>query len=83
MKVAEVVIRGGLALEMRAFRWLRDTWLPASGYLPTDLPAFEAWLGLPMHMVPSISNWHVRFPSASQRRRADGINATFDGTSPF
>ncbi len=47
MKVAEVVIRGGLALEMRAFRWLRDTWLPASGYLPTDLPVFEAWLGLP------------------------------------
>lgn len=47
MKVAEVVIRGGLALEMRAFGWLRDTWLPASGYLPTDLPAFEAWLGIP------------------------------------
>ncbi|WP_245879354.1 AraC family transcriptional regulator [Xanthomonas pisi] len=47
MKVAEVVIRGGLALEMRAFGWLRDTWLPASGYLPTDLPACEAWLGLP------------------------------------
>ncbi|MBO9790348.1 helix-turn-helix domain-containing protein [Xanthomonas phaseoli pv. dieffenbachiae] len=47
MKVAEVVIRGGLALEMRAFGWLRDTWLPASGYLPKDLPAFEAWLGLP------------------------------------
>jgi AraC family transcriptional regulator len=47
MKVAEVVIRGDLALETRAFGWLRDTWLPGSGYLPTDLPAFEAWWGLP------------------------------------
>ncbi|WP_258080376.1 hypothetical protein [Xanthomonas arboricola] len=42
MKVAEVVVRGGLALEMRASRSLRDTQLPGSGYLPTDLPAFEA-----------------------------------------
>ncbi|MCC4620971.1 helix-turn-helix domain-containing protein [Xanthomonas cassavae CFBP 4642] len=47
MKVAEVVIRGDLQLEARAFTWLRSVWLPASGYLPADLPAFEAWLGLP------------------------------------
>lgn len=47
MRVAEVVVRGDLALETRAFDWLYGTWLPQSGYEPDDQPAFEAWVGRP------------------------------------
>jgi AraC family transcriptional regulator len=47
MRVAEVVVRGDLALEARAFDWLYQSWLPASGYVPDDQPAFEAWQGQP------------------------------------
>ena len=47
MRVAEVRIRGDLALETRALDWLFDTWLPASGCLPDDQPGFEAWIGRP------------------------------------
>jgi AraC family transcriptional regulator len=47
MRVAEVVIRGDLALETRAMDWLFETWLPASGFLPDDQPGFEAWIGRP------------------------------------
>ncbi|MEM7495767.1 MAG: GyrI-like domain-containing protein [Myxococcota bacterium] len=47
MTVAEVVVRGDIALEQRALDWLFGTWLPASGLLPDDQPAFEAWHGLP------------------------------------
>lgn len=47
MQVAEVEIRGGIDLEMRALDWLYGTWLPASGYVPTEQPCFEAWIGRP------------------------------------
>lgn len=47
MRVAEVVIRGGLDLEARAIDWLYKTWLPQSGYVPDDQPNFEAWIGRP------------------------------------
>jgi AraC family transcriptional regulator len=47
LRVAEVSIRGDLALEARAFDWLYKTWLPSSGYVPDDQPAFEAWGGRP------------------------------------
>lgn len=47
MRVAEVVVRGDLALQTRAFDWLYGGWLPRSGFVPDDLPAFEAWLGRP------------------------------------
>ncbi len=47
MQVAELEICGGLALEMRALDWLFGTWLPASGFVPTDQPCFEAWNGRP------------------------------------
>lgn len=47
MRVAEVDIRGGIDLEMRALDWLFATWLPSSGYVPADLPSFEAWIGRP------------------------------------
>lgn len=47
MRVAEVVIRGDIALETRALDWLYKSWLPRSGYIPADQPAFEAWIGRP------------------------------------
>lgn len=47
MTVAEVEIRGGIDLELRALQWLYGTWLPRSGYVPDDQPGFEAWIGRP------------------------------------
>lgn len=47
MQVAEVEIRGGLDLELRALDWLYGTWLPTSGLVPAELPCFEAWIGRP------------------------------------
>ena len=46
-RVAEIEIRGGIDREMRALDWLYGTWLPGSGYVPTDQPCFEAWIGRP------------------------------------
>ena len=47
MTVAQVAIRGGLDLELRALQWLYGSWLPRSGYVPDDHPCFEAWIGRP------------------------------------
>lgn len=47
MTVAEIEICGPIELEMRAFDWLFGTWLPNSGYEPTNHPCFEAWRGRP------------------------------------
>jgi AraC family transcriptional regulator len=47
MRVAEVVLRGDILLETRALDWLYKTWLPHSGFVPDDQPAFEAWIGRP------------------------------------
>lgn len=47
MVVAEVEVRGGIDLELRALRWLYGVWLPRSGYVPDDHPGFEAWIGRP------------------------------------
>lgn len=47
MTVAEVAIRGGLDLELRARPWLHGSWLPRSGFVPDDQPGFEAWTGRP------------------------------------
>jgi AraC family transcriptional regulator len=47
MQVAEVEVRGPIDLEMRALDWLFGTWLPASGFVPTEQPGFEAWIGRP------------------------------------
>jgi AraC family transcriptional regulator len=47
LTVAEVAIRGGLDLELSALQWLYGSWLPRSGFVPDDLPAFEAWKGRP------------------------------------
>jgi AraC family transcriptional regulator len=47
MTVAQVEIRGGIDLELRALQWLYGTWLPRSAYVPDDQPGFEAWIGRP------------------------------------
>jgi AraC family transcriptional regulator len=47
MQVAEIEVRGPIDLEMRALDWLFCTWLPSSGYIPTEQPGFELWLGRP------------------------------------
>ena len=47
MRVAEVVLSGDIELEQRAIDWLFKTWLPQSGFVPDDQPAFEAWIGRP------------------------------------
>ena len=47
MQVAEVELRGGIDLETRCLDWLFKTWLPNSGYAPSNQPNFEAWLGRP------------------------------------
>ena len=47
MRVAKLHIDGGIDLEMRALDWLYHTWLPSSGWVPADLPCFEAWVGRP------------------------------------
>jgi AraC family transcriptional regulator len=60
MRVAEVIVRGDLALEARAIDWLYQTWLPQSGYVPDDQPAFEAWIGKPFE------HGHDYFESAVQ-----------------
>ena len=47
MRVAEVVLSGDIELEQRAIDWLFKTWLPQSGFVPSDQPAFESWIGRP------------------------------------
>lgn len=47
MIVAELELRGGIDLEMRALDWLYATWLPQSGYVPAHHPCFEMWIGRP------------------------------------
>ncbi len=47
MIVAQVELRGGIDLELRALQWLYGTRLPRSGYVPDDQPGFEAWIGRP------------------------------------
>ena len=47
LHVAEIELRGGIDLEVRALDWIWRTWLPTSGYVPTDQPSFESWIGRP------------------------------------
>jgi AraC family transcriptional regulator len=47
MVVAQVEVRGGIDLELRALQWLYGSWLPRSGCVPDDHPCFEAWIGRP------------------------------------
>jgi len=47
VQVAELTLRGGIDLELRALDWLYGTWLPSSDFVPADQPCFEAWIGRP------------------------------------
>lgn len=47
MTVADVAVRGDIQLVQRAIDWLFGTWLPRSGFVPDEQPAFESWHGRP------------------------------------
>ena len=69
LRVAEVRIRGDLALETRALDWLFETWLPASGCLPDDQPGFEAWSGRPFAHGLEHFELSLHLPVLRHRRR--------------
>ena len=46
-RVAEIEIKGGVELELRALEWFYREWLPNSGYAPAHQPMFEAFDGRP------------------------------------
>ncbi len=62
MVVAQVEVRGGIDLELRALQWLYGTWLPRSGYMPDDHPCFEAWIGRPFVHGTSRFEINVQLP---------------------
>ncbi len=62
MVVAEVEVRGDIALELRALQWLYGTWLPRSGYVPDDHPCFEAWAGRPFEQGVEYFELGVQLP---------------------
>jgi AraC family transcriptional regulator len=62
MVVAQVEVRGGLDLELRALQWLFGTWLPRSGFVPDDHPCFEAWIGRPFAHGTEHFELHAQLP---------------------
>jgi AraC family transcriptional regulator len=62
MVVAELEIRGGLDLELRALQWLYGTWLPRSGFVPDDHPCIEAWIGRPFAQGTEYFEIRVQLP---------------------
>lgn len=62
MVVAQVEVRGGIDLELRALQWLYGTWLPASGYVPDDHPSFEAFIGRPFAHGTEYFELHAQVP---------------------
>ena len=62
MVVAQLEIRGGLDLELRALQWLYGSWLPRSGYVPDDQPCFEAWIGRPFAHGTEFFELFVQLP---------------------
>jgi AraC family transcriptional regulator len=62
MTVAQVEVRGGIDLELRAFQWLLGVWLPRSGYVPDDQPCFEAWIGRPFAHGMEHFELHAQLP---------------------
>lgn len=62
MTVAQVEVRGGIDLELRALQWLFGTWLPRSGYVPDDQPCFEAWIGRPLAHGMEHFELHAQLP---------------------
>lgn len=62
MIVAQVELRGGIDLELRALQWLYGSWLPRSGYVPDDQPCFEAWIGRPFAHGMEHFELHAQLP---------------------
>ncbi len=62
MTVAQIEIRGDIALELRALYWLYGAWLPKSGYIPDDQPAFESWIGRPFAHGNEYFEIHIQLP---------------------
>jgi AraC family transcriptional regulator len=62
MAVAQLAIRGGIDLELRALQWLYGSWLPRSGYVPDDHPCFEAWIGRPFSHGTEYFELFVQLP---------------------
>lgn len=62
MVVAQVEIKGGLDLELRALQWLYGSWLPRSGFVPDDQPGFESWIGPPFAHGMDYFELHVQLP---------------------
>lgn len=62
MTVAQVEVRGGIDLELRALQWLYGIWLPSSRYVPDDHPCFEAWIGRPFAHGTNHFELHVQLP---------------------
>jgi AraC family transcriptional regulator len=64
MTVAQIEIRGGIDLELRALQWVYGTWLPRSGYVPADHPGFEAWNGRPFAHGTEYFELYAQLPIA-------------------
>lgn len=62
MTVAQIEIRGGIDLELRALQWAFGSWLPRSGYVPDDHPCFEAWIGRPFAHGAEHFELHAQLP---------------------
>ena len=62
MTVAQIEIRGGIDLELRALQWVYGAWLPRSRYVPDDRPCFEAWIGRPFAHGTEHFELHVQLP---------------------
>jgi AraC family transcriptional regulator len=62
MTVAQVEIRGGIDLELRALQWLYSSWLPRSKYVPDDQPAFESFIGRPFAHGMEHFELHAQLP---------------------
>ncbi len=62
MTVAQVEVRGDIELELRALQWLYGGWLASSGYVPDDLPCFEAWQGRPYGLGQTYFELDVQLP---------------------
>jgi AraC family transcriptional regulator len=62
LRVAQVELRGGVDLELRALDWLYTTWLPTSGYVPDDQPGFEAFMGRPFAHGGEYFELHAQLP---------------------
>jgi AraC family transcriptional regulator len=62
MIVADIELRGGIDLELRALQWLYGRWLPRSGYVPDDHPCFEAFIGRPFAHGCEYFELHIQLP---------------------